>query len=56
MIVYPKANIPVIENSILKSMNPEAHFRMGQALRGLKNQGYLILGSGSSVHGGFGKP
>ena len=39
--------------SILKSLNPEAHFRMGQAVRGLKNQGYLILGSGSSIHGGF---
>lgn len=39
--------------SILKSLDPEAHFRMGQAIRGLKKQGYLIIGSGSSVHGGY---
>jgi len=51
MLAYPKANILVIQISILKSLNPEAHYRMGQALRGLKNQGYLILGSGASVHG-----
>ncbi len=27
---------------------------MGVALRDLKNQGFMIVGSGSSVHGGFG--
>jgi len=26
---------------------------MGVALRDLKNQGFMIIGSGSSVHGGF---
>lgn len=56
MIMYPKADVPVIQISILKSLSPEAHFRMGVALRGLKNQGFLILGSGASVHGGFGQP
>lgn len=28
---------------------------MGKALRELKKNGYLILGSGASVHGGFGQ-
>lgn len=28
---------------------------MGKSLRSLKNKGYLILGSGASVHGGFGQ-
>lgn len=56
MIMYPKADVPVIQISILKSLNPEAHFRMGVALRGLKSQGFLILGSGASIHGGFGQP
>jgi aromatic ring-opening dioxygenase catalytic subunit (LigB family) len=36
MIMYPKADVPIIQISILKSLNPEAHFRMGVALRGLK--------------------
>jgi len=53
--MYPKANIPVIQISILKSLNPEAHYRLGVAMRDLKNQGYLILGSGASIHGGFGR-
>jgi 4,5-DOPA dioxygenase extradiol len=56
MIMYPKANVPVIQISILKSLNPEAHFRMGVALRELKKQGFLIIGSGATIHGGFGQP
>jgi 4,5-DOPA dioxygenase extradiol len=55
MIMYPEANIPVIQISLLKSLDPEKHFDMGRALRALKNSGYLILGSGASIHGGFGR-
>lgn len=51
--MYPEANIPVIQISILDSLDPEEHYKMGVALRDLKNQGFLIIGSGSSVHGGF---
>lgn len=29
---------------------------MGQAVKDLKKEGYLIIGSGSSVHGGFFEP
>lgn len=29
---------------------------MGKALRQLKKNGFLILGSGASIHGGFGNP
>lgn len=56
IVMYPKADVPVIQISILKSLNPEAHFRMGVALRELKSEGFLILGSGASIHGGFGQP
>jgi aromatic ring-opening dioxygenase catalytic subunit (LigB family) len=55
MIMYPKADVPVIQISVLKSLSPEAHFRMGVALRGLRSQGFLVVGSGASVHGGFGQ-
>lgn len=55
MIMYPEANIPVIQISLLRSLDPEKHFEMGRALRELKRCGYLILGSGASIHGGFGK-
>jgi 4,5-DOPA dioxygenase extradiol len=53
MGMYPDGKVPVIQISILKDLNPEAHFRMGQAVKELKREGFLILGSGSSVHGGF---
>ena len=52
--MYPEANIPVIQISILKSLDSEEHFQMGKALRELKKEGFMIIGSGSSVHGGFG--
>jgi len=51
--MYPKADIPVIQISLLDSLDPEEHYKMGVALRKLKNQGFLIVCSGSSVHGGF---
>ena len=53
MMMYPKGEVPVIQISLLNNLNPEAHFRMGQSLRELKKEGFLIIGSGSSVHGGF---
>jgi aromatic ring-opening dioxygenase catalytic subunit (LigB family) len=53
MMIYPDGKVPVIQISILKNQNPEGHFRMGQALKELKKEGFLILGSGSSIHGGF---
>jgi 4,5-DOPA dioxygenase extradiol len=37
MLMYPESKVPVVQISILKSMDPEAHFRMGVALRDLKN-------------------
>jgi aromatic ring-opening dioxygenase catalytic subunit (LigB family) len=39
--------------SILSSLDPEAHYKMGIALRKLKNEGFMIMGSGSSSHGAF---
>jgi aromatic ring-opening dioxygenase catalytic subunit (LigB family) len=55
MIMYPQSQIPVIQISILKSLDPEKHFRMGQSLKELVQLGFLVLGSGASIHGGFGQ-
>jgi len=55
MIMYPESKVPVIQVSLLESLDPEPHFMMGVALRELKKEGFLILGSGASCHGGFGQ-
>lgn len=48
--MYPKADIPVLQLSIYMSQTPEYHFRLGQQLRRLREQGVLIIGSGNIVH------
>jgi aromatic ring-opening dioxygenase catalytic subunit (LigB family) len=37
MIMYPEIKVPVVQISILESLDPEDHFKMGVALRTLKN-------------------
>lgn len=47
---YPKADIPVVQLS-LDMTKPEAwHFELAMRLRPLRDEGYLIMGSGNIVH------
>jgi 4,5-DOPA dioxygenase extradiol len=50
MLMYPKATIPCIQVSLLADLNPENHLRLGEALGGLRREGLLFVGSGSSFH------
>jgi 4,5-DOPA dioxygenase extradiol len=49
-IMFPGANIPCIQISLLTGLDPEAHIQLGRALSGLSNENVLILGSGLSFH------
>jgi 4,5-DOPA dioxygenase extradiol len=50
MLAYPKADIPVLQLSISMNQSPEWHYRLGQALQPLRDQGVMIFGSGSASH------
>tara|TARA_R100000935_G_C2841065_1_gene171042 strand:- start:5797 stop:6606 length:810 start_codon:yes stop_codon:yes gene_type:complete len=50
MITFPEANIPVVQLSLINSLDPETHINLGKALEPLRNEGVLIIGSGMSYH------
>lgn len=48
--VFPKANVPVVQLSMHRSQDPVFHYQVGKKLLQLRQQGYLIIGSGNIVH------
>lgn len=49
-LIYPDADIPVVQVSVDPHAGPEHHFRLGQALEPLRHENILIVGSGSMTH------
>ncbi|MBG0787154.1 MAG: dioxygenase [Anaerolineaceae bacterium] len=49
-MMYPEANIPTTQLSLLRGLDAAAHLQLGQALRPLMNENILIIGSGFSFH------
>lgn len=50
MLTYPEATIPVVQLSLVNSLDPELHLEIGQALAPLRDEGILVFGSGMSFH------
>lgn len=48
--MFPAADIPVVQLSVNERLTPKQHYELGKKLSALREEGYLIFGSGNIVH------
>lgn len=49
-IMYPEADIPCVQLSLIKGLDPLEHIKLGRAIQNLANSSMLLIGSGFSFH------
>lgn len=49
-IMYPEADVPCIQLSLVNNLNPAEHLQIGKALSSVKYEELLVIGSGFSFH------
>jgi aromatic ring-opening dioxygenase catalytic subunit (LigB family) len=49
-LAYPDADVPTVQLSLMRELDPEEHIAMGRALAPLREEGVFIIGSGMTFH------
>ncbi len=49
-LAYPEADVPVVQLSLRRDLDPEQHLAIGRALAPLRDEGIFLIGSGMTFH------